>query len=85
MRKCTFRTYGRKGIRNHCCSFVNVCKNNRCRHKNIRCKWEGCARFQKIKYHCGFIQVAKNTIRKQCCSWRITSECKRKRLSKKKM
>jgi len=84
IRKCTFKTYGRKGIRNHCCSYVNVCKNGRCRHKNIRCKWEGCAKYQQLKYKCGFVHVAKNTIRKQCCTFRITSECKRKSLSKKK-
>jgi len=81
VRTCTFKAYGRKGLRRHCCTFHNVCKNKKCRHENIRCGWEGCARYQRLKYSCAFVHIRKDTIRKQCCSWSETTSCKSKTFS----
>jgi len=83
IRTCTLKAFGKKGVRRHRCSFIKVCKNKRCRHKDIRCAWQGCPRYQKLKYSCGFIHKKKNTIQKQCCSWKETSQCKRKSSSRK--
>jgi len=59
IRTCTLKAFGKKGVRRHRCSFIKVCKNKRCRHKDIRCAWQGCPRYQKLKYSCGFIHKKK--------------------------
>jgi len=63
-RTCTFKAYGKRKVRKHCCSYSRVCKSGRCRHKNIRCSWQGCAKLQTLKNQCQFVHIRKKYYQK---------------------
>jgi len=66
-----------------CCKIVKVCKEKKCRHKNVWCKWKGTKKVLNKHLKCIMVPIRQNRFivvkRKRCTSW-IKSCTSKKRM-----